>query len=70
MPPKKTPPLVECITLKAFHTKHQEDCKRQLSNPDDLKKIAGSTFTFPRSLIHLEDDEVNNLYSIRNFFFN
>ncbi len=58
MPPKKSPLVVECIILKAFDEKHQKECMKQLKKPECIKQIAGATFTFPRSLVHLEDDEV------------
>lgn len=71
--PKKQSDVVDCITLKAFDAKKQATCIKQLKNSEDIKKIAGATFTFPRTLVHLEDDEVKVLGKLTrlvySFFF-
>ena len=60
MPPKpKTEVIHACVVLKAFV--NQNECLLQLKgekSEDDIKKIAGSYFCFPRNLIQLEDNEV------------
>ncbi len=63
MPPKKEF-LQDCIILKAFI--QQKECVKQLkdNNKDSIKKIAGTYFSFPRSLVELEDDDVSSLQFI------
>ena len=60
MPPKpKTEVIHECVVLKAFV--NQNECLLQLKRKkkeDDIRKIAGSYFSFPRNLIQLEDYQV------------
>jgi hypothetical protein len=55
--PKKQPIIEDCIILKAFI--NQIECLKQLKNADDIKRIEGATFSFPRALVYLDDDEVN-----------
>jgi hypothetical protein len=32
---------------------------KAIKNADDIKRIEGATFSFPRALVYLDDDEVN-----------